>query len=132
MRNLINIHLEKQKSFLHAIELFLACVVILGVVATFVYQVPIFLSSDWTQMTTFIEFMEFILHLAVGVELARLLISYNMNTVIELLVFVIARKILLFEESSLELVLLVFAVMLLFMGRFFFIQKYTSQISKKE
>lgn len=121
MLNLFKNHVEKEKSLLHGIELFLALVVIIGVFASFVNQVPLFLQADWSLDSTFINFMEMILHLAVGVELARLLVSYNINTVIELLVFVIARKILLFDESAISLVFLVFATILLFAGRYFFL-----------
>ena len=120
MKDLFKNHLQKEKDFLHGVELFLAFIVIVGVFASFVNQVPVFLNADWSSEATFILFMKAVLYLAVGVELARLLVSYNINTVIELLVFVIARKILLFDESAMSLVLLVLATVLLFAGRYFF------------
>lgn len=123
MNNLIRNHLQKEKTFLHSMELVLALVVVLGVGISFFHQMPRLLALDWSQTSTFIEFMEVVLYLAVGVELARLLVSYNINTVIELLVFVIARKVLLFDESSLSLVLLVLAVVVLFAGRYLIAQK---------
>lgn len=121
--NLFKNNSEKGKFFLHGVELLLALVVIIGVVISFANQAPRLLELDWGQTATFIEFMEVVLYLAVGVELARLLISYNINTVIELMVFVLARKILLFDESAFALVLLVLATVLLFAGRFFFTHK---------
>lgn len=120
IKNLFQNHLQKEKDFLHGVELFLALVVIIGVFASLINQVPVFLNADWSSEVTFILFMKAVLHLAVGVELARLLVSYNINTVIELLVFVIARKILLFDESAISLVFLVLATVLLFAGRYFF------------
>lgn len=114
---------ERQKVLLHGIELGLACVVIVGVVVSFIFQIPNFIGADWSQTETFMSFLEAILHLAVGIELARLLISYNISTVIELLVFVLARKILLYEESSVGLVLLVLSVIALFASRYFFIKR---------
>lgn len=114
---------KEEKTFLHIIELFLAFVVIVGVGISFFNQIPTFFNLDWSLTSTFIEFMEVVLYLAVGVELARLLVSYNINTVIELLVFVIARKILLLEESALSLLLLVLATIILFAGRYFFMVK---------
>jgi hypothetical protein len=120
IKDLFKNHREKEKSFLHAIELILALAVIIAVAVSFINQIPVFLNADWGLDTTFINFIKIILHLAVGVELARLLVSYNINTVIELLVFVIARKILLFDESAISLVFLVLATVLLFAGRYFF------------
>ncbi len=120
MRDLFKNHLEKEKNFLHGVELLLALLVIVGVFVSLFNQIPVFVNADWTLDSTFINFIKMILYLAVGVELARLLVSYNINTVIELLVFVIARKILLFDESAMSLVLLVLATVLLFAGRYFF------------
>jgi hypothetical protein len=111
--------IQKQKLILHGLEIAMALVVLIGVVFSFFHQIPRLIELDWSLISTFIQFLEVILFLAIGIELARLLISYSINSVIELLVFVLARKILLFEESALSLVLVVFSMVLLFAGKYF-------------
>lgn len=114
---------HKEKTLLHIIELVLAGIVIIGVIFSLIQQAPRLISLDWSQTATFIEFIQVLLYLAVGVELARLLASYNINTVIELMVFVLARKVLLFDESPFALIAIVFSTVLLFGARYFFTKK---------
>jgi len=125
-QNNLNSMKRKEKTFLHSIELILAGIVIIGVMVSLVNQIPRLMMLDWSQTTTFIEFIQVLLYLAVGVELARLLVSYNINTVIELMVFVLARKVLLFDESPFALVAIVFSTVILFGARYFFTKKPTS------
>tara|TARA_B100000678_G_scaffold246662_1_gene219599 strand:- start:194 stop:463 length:270 start_codon:yes stop_codon:yes gene_type:complete len=61
--------------------------------------------------------LERVLELAIGVELARLLLSYSLDTVIELLAFVIARKMVLLEDAFVELILGASALMVLFIAK---------------
>ncbi|MCD8494694.1 MAG: hypothetical protein LRY46_01040 [Candidatus Pacebacteria bacterium] len=67
------------------------------------------------------ESLKIILQLAIGVELARMLFSYNLNTIIELAVFIIARKMLLIDGDFIGVMLAVISLALLFVVRHHFI-----------
>jgi len=119
MKEIICNGIKKQKIFLHGIEIGLALVVVIGVFYAFINQVPRLLELDWSLTSTFIEFLEVILFLVIGVELARILVSYSINAVIELFIFVLVRKILLFQESITYLSVVILSLILLFMVNYY-------------
>lgn len=76
------------------IERFLALVILLAVVVFGVHSALTLASMDWRQTDTFYELIYRVLLLVIGVELARTLVTHNLRCILELLAFVIARKML--------------------------------------
>jgi len=60
---------------------------------------------DWTSTETFYEFINRALIVVIGLELVRTLVNRNIGAVFELLAFVIARKMLKPDLSSLDIAL---------------------------
>lgn len=73
--------------------------IFMAILVSNVSLLPVFLKLDWTNIQTFIEALRIILFWVIGIEFARLLIEYKTRIVIELLIFVIARKMLLMEDD---------------------------------
>ena len=104
-------------------EVVLAAAVLLAVFASALGMLPNFLDADWATRETFTFLLEVVLLLAIGVELARLLISYSLETLVELVAFVIARKMLLIEGSFTDVLLGTLALVLIFGSRHYFISR---------
>ncbi len=109
------------KDVLHWFEVTLGILVLAAVVVMTIVQLWYAASLDWTNIDTFLELLKIVLQLAIGIEVARLLFSYNLNTIIELGAFIIARKLLLLEDDFVSLLLGIIALVLLFGARHFFI-----------
>ena len=106
-----------ESSFL-GIERFFAGIILVGVFIHFYALIPTWLAYDWSQADQYIHFLEGVFSLAIGIELARLFTSYSVEAVVELVVFVIARKLLFVENMSAVLlgtaaITLLFAVLIL-------------------
>lgn len=108
---------------LKASEILLALAVLIAVFASALGLLPDFIIADWGNQETFIELLKVILFLAIGVELARLLISYSLETLVELIAFVIARKMLLIEGDFVEVLLGTLSLALIFGARYYFLSK---------
>ena len=98
-------------------EKILAVITLIGVTIFGVITAWQLFLLDWTQLESYRFILERVLELAIGVELARLLLSYSLDTVIELLAFVIARKMTLLEDAFVELILGSTALMVLFIAK---------------
>jgi len=72
---------------------------------------------DWGTNQVFYDFIYRILLLVIGLELARLLITHNLNAVLELIAFVIARKTLKPDVDSFDIFLIVVSFFLLMIAR---------------
>lgn len=99
------------------LEKILAFITIIGVVIFGFLSLIQFITLDWSQLDSYRILLERVLELAIGVELARLLLSYSLDTVIELLAFVIARKMVLLEGGFVELILGTSSLMVLFIAK---------------
>ncbi len=108
------------KNVLHWVEILLGSIVIIAVLVATAYQVIELANADWTNMETFTHMLRVILQLAIGVEVARLLFSYCLDTIIELAVFLVARKLLLLESDFWALILGVSSLAILFAIKHFF------------
>lgn len=110
------------ESLLHWIEIGLGVLVLIAVIITTVYQFGALLSTNWGEVNVFLELLKTVLQLAIGVEIARLLFSYSLETIIELAAFVVARKLLLLEGDFISLILGISALVMLFGARHFFME----------
>jgi len=98
-------------------EYFFAVILLFVVLIAIISSVGIFVQSDWSLNETFYDLIYRILLLVIGLELARLLITHNLQSVIELIAFVIARKTLKPDVSSVEILLISIAIFLLILSR---------------
>lgn len=125
---------RKGKALLQWIEIFLGVIVLVAVLITSGNTIINLFSANWSTMDTFMELLKTILQLAIGVEIARLLFSYSVETIIELAVFVVARKLLLLEGDFIALLLGIVSLVLLFGARHFFMEDdmRSSALSKQQ
>jgi hypothetical protein len=98
-------------------EFFFAVIVLISVVASISSNVNTFLFVDWSNNKSFYDLIYRVLLLVIGLELARLLITHNLQAVLELIAFVIARKTLKPDVTSLDVLLIVIAFFLLICSR---------------
>lgn len=94
---------------------YLFFLILAAIVVSNVAFLPVFTSLDWSNIQTFVEVLRVILFWAIGIEFARLIIEYKPEIVIELLIFVIARKLLLIEDDiiGVSVASLVIAILLI-------------------
>ncbi len=102
-----------------ALERLLAFGILLGVVV-FAFQSTIALTGmDWRSTEAFYELMYRVLLLVIGVELIRTLVTHDLMAVLELLAFVVARKMLKPELPTVDILLGVVAFVGLLAARRF-------------
>ena len=109
------------KIVLHWFEIGLGVLTLLGVLVFTIYQIIAIQNFDWSSLETFRNVLRIILELAIGIEVARMLFSYNLNTLVELAVFIVIRKMLLIDGAFIDLLLGVMSLVILFLARHFFI-----------
>ena len=95
----------------------LALVVMVGVVVFAIGSIRILGGLDWRETETFYELIYRVLLLVIGLELARTLVTHELMAVLELLAFVIARKMLKPDLEALDIVLGVAAFVALMVAR---------------
>jgi hypothetical protein len=102
------------------LEIGLAALVLVGVLAAAVSSIRELLGLDWSQAATFDRLMSRVLFIAIGLELARMLVVHSLRAILEMLAFAIARNMLLPDRTAVDIVLgaVGFAV-LLAAGRYF-------------
>lgn len=98
-------------------EYFFAMVVLFTVAISVVASINLFFQFDWINNKSFYDFIYRILLLVIGLELARLLITHNLQAVLELIAFVIARKTLKPDITSLDILFTVISFFLLICSR---------------
>lgn len=76
------------------LESTLALFVLVGVINFGINGIGGFFLKDWYNIATFYQFISFILLLLVGIELIRLMVSHSITTVLELMILIVARKML--------------------------------------
>ena len=87
------------------LEIGLAGLVLLGVLAAAVSSVRELLGLDWSQAATFDRLMSRVLFIAIGLELARMLVVHSLRAILEMLAFAIARNMLLPDRTAIDIVL---------------------------
>ena len=96
-----------------ALERLLAFVILLGVIAFAFGSVSALLVLDWHSTETFYELIYRTFLLVIGVELIRTLLTHDLFAILELLAFVVARKMLKPELPTLDILLGVAAFVVL-------------------
>lgn len=101
------------------IERLLALAILIAVLVFAVRSAQAMIAMDWRLTETFYELVYRVLLLVIGVELARTLVTHDLRAILELLAFVIARKMLKPDLDVLDILLSVLAfVALLAANRF--------------
>ncbi|MGA7212763.1 MAG: hypothetical protein WCE49_20100 [Terrimicrobiaceae bacterium] len=110
------------KALSTALERVLAFGILLGVIAFAYKSVFALMDLDWRSVETFYELIYRILLLVIGVELIRTLVTHDLTAVLELLAFVVARKMLKPELVTLDIFLGVGAFICLLAARRFLLE----------
>ncbi len=103
--------------FVRWLEKFLAIAVLVSVIVAALYGGIHLAGLDWTATETFYDLIYRMLLLVIGLELVRMLITHSLAAVLELLAFVIARKMLKPDLTSIDIILSVLAFVALLAGR---------------
>lgn len=99
------------------LERALAVVVLAGVLVAMVLGARTIAGADWSAIETFYDLIYRVLLLVIGLELVRMLITHSLGAVLELLAFVIARKMLKPDLTAADIILSVLAFVILLAGR---------------
>jgi hypothetical protein len=91
------------------IERLLAMVILIGVLVFAMCSTQTMIAMDWRSTETFYELIYRVLLLVIGVELVRTLVTHEMKAILELLAFVVARKMLKPDLAVLDILLSVLA-----------------------
>lgn len=91
------------------LERLLALAILVAIVAFVVASMVALASRDWRSTEAFYEMIYRVLMLVIGIELARTLLTHDLEAILELLAFVVARKILKPEVTALDIFLSVLA-----------------------
>ena len=99
-------------------ERLLALFIFIGLILFIVAYTQKFLHSNWQDIATYEHMVHVVLSMIIGLEAVRLLTTHSLESVLELLAFVVARKALEPGATSLDLVLVVIAFTVLIGGRY--------------
>lgn len=91
------------------IERLLALIILGGVFVFSLSSAQIMAGMDWRQTETFYELIYRVLLVVIAVELVRTLVTHDLRAILELLAFVVARKMLKPDLSVFDIVLSVLA-----------------------
>lgn len=104
-----NILINWSRASATAFERLLAIAIMVGVIVFGVFSITALMELNWQDNETLYEMIYRVLLMVIGVELARLLVTHNLNAILELLAFVVARKMLKPDITSLDILLSVIA-----------------------
>ena len=110
----------------------LAALTILAGVVVFTYYSSIeMMAMDWSSIETFYEFIYRLLLLIIGVELMRTLVTHDLNAILELLAFVVARKMLKPDISALDILLASASFVCLMAARRYLLPMFTPDSTRR-
>ncbi|MFA9378057.1 MAG: hypothetical protein ACERKZ_15135 [Lachnotalea sp.] len=106
------------------LEIIIAITVIIGIIISmkglFVGLSDLYLSND--VKNSFLEFLAIAFNILIGIEFLKMIFNYNVNTVIEVLLFAISRQLIVEHTGIYENCIGIISIMLLFaIRKFFFI-----------
>lgn len=112
IRQYINVIKKARHSVLEVAEVILALVLFLAVVYFSLSVAESFFYKDWSNISVMYEFISFILLALLGFELIRLILVHSITVVMELMLLIIARKMLYLEITAVDLLYCVIAFLL--------------------
>ena len=105
------------------ITLLIGIGVIIGLIDLVKYLIEIYHADMANSYEIFHHFLEYALVLVVGVEFMLMLLTHSTKVMLELILFVVARKMLIYAHSTLDLVFGALAVALIFVSLRFLLEK---------
>ena len=106
------------------IELFLAACIIVGIAVQLISFPSAVTELIETKSEGFIDFLEYLIEMIIGIELIHLLCHPNLDNVVEILLIAITREIVLFSADPMGILLGVLSIAILFaIRKFLFIDK---------
>lgn len=105
------------------LAVFLIIGVIIGMKDIFSYIVDIYKADAIATYEVFKQFLAYVLLLVVGIELILMLVSHSVDSIIEFILFVIARKMLIYADTMLDLLIGTISIAILFLTIKFFAYK---------
>lgn len=108
------------RSAITILEKFVALAVVIGVLMYSLQSIIVLVGMDWALTETYYELINRVLAIIIGLELVRMLISHSIAAVLELLAFVIARKMLKPDLHSVDVMAGVLAFVALMAARHYF------------
>ncbi len=103
IQKIIDMTVRVRQSVLEVVEIALATVIFCAVVYFSFNTAQNFFFKDWSSMSVMYEFISFILLILLGLEVTRLILVHSITVVMELMLLIIARKMLYPEITALDL-----------------------------
>jgi len=113
------------------LERLLALAVLGGVVVSAIGSARVVAGMDWRTTEAFYDLIYRVLLLGIGLELVRMLVVHDLMAVLELLAFVIARKMLKPDLAALDIILVILAFVALLAARRFLFATPSPQENEK-
>lgn len=118
---------HKLEKYTYILEMTIAVLIAIGITIGLIdlvkYFYEIYITAPAESYELFEKFLGYALVLIVGVELMLMIINHSTKAILELILFVIARKMLIYSHTMLDLVLGTAAIAIVFATLRFLIQK---------
>ncbi len=132
----INIIPKKIEKVVHIIELVIASLILIGILIGFLdlirYFIMIFRAPSGESYNLFQAFLGHSLLLIVGAELIHMILYHSTAALLELILFVIARKMLIYSTNVIDLVFGTIAIAIVFFTMRFLVDTNGDKIMKKD
>lgn len=109
------------------LEVIAAACIIIGILITF-WEVPSQL-SQLVNRGEFLQFLQYMFNIVIGIELLKMFCRHDLDSVVEVLLFAVARQVIIEHTSMIDNLLGVFAIAILFSIRKFL---FVSALDKKD
>lgn len=103
IQKIIDMTVRVRQRVLEIVEIVLAGVIMCAVAYYSFQGASNFLFMDWSRMSVMYEFISYILLILLGLEVARLILVHSITVVMELMLLIIARKMLYPDITALDL-----------------------------
>ena len=127
---------RKIEKIVHIIELIIASMIIIGILIGLIdlarYFILIFTARAHESYNLFQSFLGLALLLIVGAELIHMILYHSTESLLELILFVIARKMLIYSTNVIDLVFVTIAIAIVFFTMRFLVDTNGDKIMKKE
>ena len=118
---------EKLEKLTYILEMIITVLIAIGIIIGLIdlarYFGQIFIAAPSESYEIFQDFLGYALVLIVGIELMLMIINHSTKAILELILFVIARKMLIYSHTMLDLVLGTLAIAIVFVIIKFLVQK---------
>lgn len=126
---------KKIEKIVHVLELIIAVLIILGIIIGLLdlvkYIIEILKASPNDAYKLFQVFLGHVLVLIIGAEFVLMILYHSINSILELLLFVIAKKMLVYSSTMLDLVFGIVAIAIVFVIMKFLVPKNKDYIAIK-